>query len=69
MRQFLGEQLLLAAYLRSEVAAEDYCDERVDGSGRPLHLDRVLSMSALTETEAAARSASPIIHPTAGRSF
>ncbi len=26
-------------YMRSEVAAEDYCDERVDGSGRLLYLD------------------------------
>ena len=45
-------RLRLASYLRSEQAAEDYCNELVDGGGRPLHLDRVLSMSALPESEA-----------------
>ena len=49
-------QLLLsggehALYMRSEQAAEDYVDERVDGSGCRLHVDKVLSVSALPEPE------------------
>ena len=38
-------------YLASERAAEDYCDEVVDGGGRSLYLDRVGSVSALVEVE------------------
>jgi len=45
----------LIRYLRTEGAAEDYVDERVDGSGFPLYLDSMGSMSALAEAEAAAR--------------
>ena len=37
-----------AHYLRSEGAAEDYCDELVDGSGFP-YVDEVSSVSALNE--------------------
>ena len=40
-----------ALYMRSEKAAEDYVDERVDGSGCRLHLDKVLSVSAMPEPE------------------
>ncbi len=43
--------LTRAGYLRSELAAEQYCDEVVDGNGFPLHLDRVGSVSALDEDE------------------
>jgi len=41
----------LDSYLASERAAVDYCNEVVDGSGRLLHIDRVVSMSALVEVE------------------
>ena len=37
----------LASYLASERAAEDYCNEVVDGAGRLLQVDRVVSVSAL----------------------
>ena len=42
----------LAAYLASERAAVDYCNEVVDGAGRQLYLDRLGSVSALVEVEA-----------------
>ena len=35
----------------SEVAAERYCDELVDGRGRPLYLDKVGSVSGLDADE------------------
>ena len=41
----------LASYLASERAAKDYCNEVVDGSGRLLYLDKVVSVSALVEVE------------------
>ncbi len=37
------------SYLGSERAAEDYCDEVVDGDGRLQYLDKVHSVSALNE--------------------
>ena len=42
-------------YLASEQASVDYVNEVVDGRGMPLYLDSSFSMSALTETEAAAQ--------------
>jgi len=45
------DSVVSAAYLESEGAAEDYVDEKVDGAGFPLKVDRVLSVSALPETE------------------
>ncbi len=37
----------LAPPIDSELAAEMYCDEILDGAGRYLHLDRVRSVSGL----------------------
>ncbi len=37
-------------YMVSELAAEDYCDERVDGSGRALYIDTTRSVSGPTPT-------------------
>ena len=42
-------------FLDSEEASELYVDEVLDGSGRFQYLDRVVSMSALAEAEAADR--------------
>ena len=44
-------QLAFGFYLKSEQAAEDYCDEVVDGRGCRLQVDRVLSVSGLVEVE------------------
>jgi len=38
-------------YMRTEQAAVDYVDERVDGSGRQLYLDSQGSVSASVEGE------------------
>ena len=38
-------------YLASERAAEDYCNEVVDGSGRLQYLDKSGSVSALVDVE------------------
>ena len=53
-------------YMASERAAEDYCNEVVDGSGCRLHFDRVLSVRGLTETEIAAPSGAKIDPLTGG---
>jgi len=37
--------------LERELAADMYCDEVIDGSGRLLYLDTVVSVSALAEAE------------------
>ncbi len=37
-------------FIETELAAELYCDEVVDGSGKFQYLDRVVSVSAVTET-------------------
>ena len=50
-----GEQLPLS-FLDSEVAAELYVDEIVDGGGRLLDIDRSGSVSALVEVEGAIQS-------------
>ena len=42
------------AFMASEQVSELYCDEVLAGDGSILQVDRVLSVSALTETEAAA---------------
>jgi len=39
------------SYLRSQEASVDYCNERVDGQGRLLYIDRDLSVSASIEIE------------------
>ncbi len=44
-------QLASRAYLASERAAEDYCDEVVDGEGRLLYVDKVGSVSGAIEIE------------------
>ena len=41
----------LSAYLASERAAEDYCNDLVDGGGRQLYLDKVGSVSGLSRVE------------------
>ena len=46
-----GEILRMRRYLGIERAAEDYCDERVDGNGRKLYLDKVDSVSGLRRDE------------------
>ena len=38
-------------YLASERAAVDYCNEVVDGAGRLLELDSIVSVSGLVEVE------------------
>ncbi len=38
-------------FLESEAAAEDFCDELLDGAGNILYLDRPGSVSALIEIE------------------
>ena len=43
-----GEQLDFD-FMASELASELYCDEILDGSGRFLHLDSTVSVSALPE--------------------
>jgi len=45
--------ILHDAYMVSERASEDFCDERVDGAGRSLYLDNAVSMSALDRDRAA----------------
>jgi len=40
-----GPELFRDAFLRSEAAAQLYVDERVDGAGRFLYLDKVGSVS------------------------
>ena len=42
-------------FLASELAAELYVDEVLDGNGRLQYVDRSLSVSALAEAEAADR--------------
>ena len=44
--------LVTARFLRSELAAELYCDEVLAGDGSPLYVDRVLSMGALSRADA-----------------
>ena len=41
--------LTRVGYLASERAADDYCDELVDGAGRPLYLDSIGSVSGPTD--------------------
>ena len=41
----------LVRYLASERAAEDYCNEVVDGAGRLLYVDRVGSVSGARRDE------------------
>jgi len=50
-RYHLDSVRSLDSYLASERAAEDYCNEVVDGAGRLLHLDSTLSVSAMVEVE------------------
>ncbi len=40
------DSFLRRFYMRSELAAEDYTDEKVDGSGRRLYIDKEGSVSA-----------------------
>ena len=42
-----GQVRRMRWYLGTERAAEDYCDERVDGNGRKQYLDKVVSVSGL----------------------
>ena len=51
MRFTLISAALRKIYLRSELAAEDYCDDLVDGGGRSVYFDKVGSVSALVEVE------------------
>ncbi len=39
------------SFLQTELAAEMYVDELLDGQGRSLYLDRVSRVTALTEAE------------------
>jgi len=48
---FSEQHALMRRYLGTERAAEDYCNEVVDGEGRLLYLDKVGSVSALVEVE------------------
>jgi len=42
-----SDQLLFDFYMSSELAAEEYCNEIVDGRGRLLYVDRGVSVSGL----------------------
>jgi len=44
-------QLMFKFYMRSEKAAEDYVDERVDGRGCRLYIDSTGSVRGLVEVE------------------
>ena len=43
--------ILRSLYMASELASEDYVDERVDGRGRAVYLDSRVSVSALRRDE------------------
>ena len=47
----MEKPLTLASYLASERAADDYCNEVVDGSGRLQYLDSRVSVSGLRRDE------------------
>jgi len=51
----VSDILLRDLFLGSEEASELYVDEVLDGSGRFLYVDSVVSVSALAEAEAADR--------------
>ncbi len=51
----------LDAFLHSELAAEMYVDEVLDGSGNLLYVDRVGSVSALSRAEQPLRHISEYI--------